>query len=108
LPDVAASLIPPARDMIQAALDEEGCIAYNWSLDPLHPGRVQVFEEWTDEQSLAKHFAGAPYREMGAHLNAAGMVGFNVLKYRSDLAEPVYDEGGVARADFFTAEAAAS
>jgi hypothetical protein len=31
-----------------------------------------------------------------------GIRGADVLKYRIDAAEPVYDETGTARADFFT------
>ncbi len=104
-PEAAVDLIPAGKRFITAALKERGCIAYAWSPDPLRPGRIHVFEEWTDEQALADHFTGAPYRDMGAHLAAAGILGMNVLKYRSDLAEPVYDETGVARADFFTAGA---
>ena len=101
-PAIATQLIVSAEPLIQAALEEDGCVAYSWALDPLHPGRVQVFEEWTGEAALASHFEGRPYRDMGAHLQAAGMIGFAVSKYRCDLSEPVYDERGVARADFFT------
>jgi quinol monooxygenase YgiN len=101
-PAIVSQLIVSAAPLIDAALEEEGCVAYAWSLDPLQPGRVRVFEEWTDEAALAHHFSGAPYRDMGAHLHAAGMLAFAVNKYRSDLSEAVYDEKGEARADFFT------
>jgi quinol monooxygenase YgiN len=101
-PAFVSQMIVSAAPLIRAALDEEGCVAYAWSLDPLQPGRVRVFEEWTDESALARHFSGGPYRDMGAHLRAAGMMGFAVNKYRSDLCEPVYDDKGEARADFFT------
>ncbi|MBT5010599.1 MAG: antibiotic biosynthesis monooxygenase, partial [Gammaproteobacteria bacterium] len=38
-------------------------------------------------------------------LGQFGIRGAEVLKYQIDLAEPVYDETGTARADFFTAKA---
>lgn len=103
-PDVAERLIIEAKPLITAALEEPGCRAYSWAIDPLHPGRVHVFEEWDSEEALAGHFVGRPYVEMGAHLNSgAGILGMQVQKYRFDLAEPVYDDQGRARADFFSA-----
>ena len=35
-------------------------------------------------------------------IGAYGLRGADVLKYRMELAEPVYDPTGVPRADFFT------
>lgn len=99
----ARQMLLDARPLIEAALEEPGCRAYSWSIDPSHPDRVHVFEEWDDEASLAGHFASSPYADMGAHLKKGeGILGFSVQKYRFDRAEPVYDEEGVPRADFFT------
>lgn len=99
----ARQMLLDAQSLIEEARQEPGCRAYSWSIDPAHPDRVHVFEEWDDEASLAGHFAGRPYADMGAHLRSGeGILGFTVLKYRFDHAEPVYDGEGVARADFFT------
>lgn len=92
-----------ARPLIEAALAEPGCVAYVWSFDAEDPGRVRVFEEWTDEVSLKDHFDGAPYADMLKHLGASGIRAAVSAKYRVDLIEPVYGPEGVARADFFTA-----
>lgn len=102
-PDRAEQMIRDAKPLIDAALAEPGCLAYSWAIDPLAPGRVHVFEEWADEAALAGHFSAAPYADMGAHLHAVGILGFDVKKYRVDLIEPVYDDMGTPRADFFTA-----
>lgn len=102
-PEQAEQMIRDAKPYIDAALAEPGCLAYSWAIDPLTPGRVHVFEEWASEEGLAGHFSAAPYAEMGAHLHKTGILGFNVKKYRFDIAEPVYDEAGTPRADFFTA-----
>ncbi len=102
-PGSARSMIEAADPLIAAALEEPGCLAYSWALDPRVPGRIQVFEEWTSEAALQAHFDNAPYKDMGAHLQAGGMGQFAVQKYRSDLAEPVYDDQGIPRAEFFTA-----
>jgi quinol monooxygenase YgiN len=101
-PERSEQLIRDAKPLIGAALGEPGCIAYDWSFSPDQPGRVHVYEEWADEQSLQGHFDGAPYRDMGAHLNGVGILAIQVQKYRFDLAEPVYDDESKPRADFFT------
>lgn len=92
-----------ARPHIDAALAEPGCVAYTWSLDADDPGRVHVFEEWTDEKALRGHFEGRPYANMRDHLGESGILGAVSAKYRVDLIEPVYGPEGTARADFFTA-----
>jgi hypothetical protein len=62
-----------------------------------------VFEEWENEEGLLGHFTGEPYAGMGAHLGqGSGILGMSVQKYRFDLAEPVYDDAGKPRADFFS------
>ncbi|MFA7552748.1 MAG: putative quinol monooxygenase [Spongiibacteraceae bacterium] len=91
-----------AVPLIEGALDEQGCLDYDWCPNPLIAGRVRVFERWTDEESLAAHFQSRWYKEMGETLVEAGMQGVEVLKYQADISEPVYDEGGNPRADFFT------
>lgn len=99
LPDAIIS----AKPLIDAALLEKGCLHYRWAIDPVHEGRVNVFEEWEDEASLKAHFEGAPYKDMLAHLPMDKIRGFDVSKYRFDVKEPVYDSDGKPRADFFTA-----
>jgi quinol monooxygenase YgiN len=102
-PQGTEQMLIDAKPYIDSALEEPGCHAYSWALDPNYPGRVHVFEEWEDEASLAGHFNSKPYVDMGAHLHAGpGILNVAVKKYRCDFDEPVYDENGVARADFFT------
>lgn len=87
---------------IKAALEERGCVAYSWTADLSRPGRICVFEEWTDEAALAVHLSAAPYKNMLAHLGGVGILGADTRKYRVDVSEPVYDPQGRPRADFFT------
>ena len=70
--------------------------------DPLTPGRIRVFERWESQQALENHFNNHWYQDMRVALAQFGIRGADVLKYRIDAAEPVYDETGTARADFFT------
>jgi quinol monooxygenase YgiN len=88
------------RPLIEGALGQDGCLDYDWCPDPRHPGRIRVFERWRDEASLARHFADHWYSDMRVTIGRHGIRGASVAKYRFDLEEPVYDERGVARADF--------
>lgn len=105
-PAHAQRIIEEARPLIEASLEEPGCLAYSWALNPLHPGRIEVFERWTDEAALAHHFTLPNYTVMRTHLRSAGEIKSTSRKYRCDHDEPVYDPTGTPRADFFTAPAA--
>ena len=70
---------------------EPGCLAYCFAADPVTAGRIQVFELWVDEASLAAHFAHQNYRDMRATLGSFGLRGADNKKYRVDHSEPVYE-----------------
>lgn len=82
--------------------DEPGCLAYCFAPDPVVPGRIQVFELWADQESLAAHFTHPNYRNMRTTLGQFGLRGADNKKYRIDHSEPVYDDTRTPRADFFT------
>ncbi|MEM7342187.1 MAG: antibiotic biosynthesis monooxygenase [Actinomycetota bacterium] len=83
--------------------DEPGCEAYCFAPDPCISTRIQVYELWTDEASLAAHFEHPNYLNMRDTLGQCGIVGADTAKFRCDLREPVYDTTMTPRADFFTA-----
>lgn len=83
--------------------EEPGCSAYCFSADPGSDTRVQVYELWDDEASLAAHFVHPNYDRMREVFARFPRTGGEVKKYRCDLSEPVYDDTRTARADFFTA-----
>lgn len=87
---------------MQATRDQAGCIDYVWSADLLVPGRIYVYERWQSEDALRAHFEGPHYRAMRDTIAAHGLRAADVLKYRADQSEPVYDATGTPRADFFT------
>ncbi len=106
-PSTINDVMERCRPLQQATRDDEpGCRAYCFSPDPCVPGRIQVYELWDDEATLAAHFKHENYFNMGATLRAAGMAGADNRKYRCDLSEPVYDPTHTPRADFFTSEGA--
>jgi quinol monooxygenase YgiN len=83
--------------------DEPGCVEYSFAPDSGCPTRVQVFELWADEASLAAHFEHPNFTAMGGVLRRTGRATSSMAKYRTDLSEPVKDPEGRYRADFFTA-----
>ena len=101
-PDQREAALQGARPLIEAALGEPGCLAYVWTADPFDAGRIHVFEEWEDEETLGVHLRAPSYLNMLAHLGAAGIRGAVTQKYRVDLEEPVYDPSGKPRGHFTT------
>ncbi len=92
-----------ATQLMGETRSQQGCRAYVWSSDPATPGRIYVYENWERQEDLAAHLAGPYYSQMLGLLSQYEMLHTDILKYRIDLAEPVYDPEGVPRADFFTA-----
>jgi quinol monooxygenase YgiN len=91
------------RPLQQATRDDEpGCEAYCFAPDPCVDTRIQVYELWVDEASLAAHFEHENYLNMRTALGQCGITGADNHKYRCDLKEPVYDDTRTPRADFFT------
>lgn len=103
-PDKVEEALRSAREHIEGAYTEKGCVHYAWTSDVLNPGRIYVFEEWETGEDFAAHLASHWYADMGAHIRKHGVKAASVKKYRVDLSEPVYDDQGKPRADFFTAK----
>ena len=91
-----------ASSLFAATRTQVGCLDYVWCADPSSPGRVWVYERWSDGPSLAAHLAGPCYRDMLAALGRRGLRSADVAKHRVEQREPVYDASGRPRADFFT------
>jgi quinol monooxygenase YgiN len=103
-PDRAEELIMAAQPIIEEARRKPGYLSYTWSIDPAHPGRVHAFGEWESEAALQSHFDDI-YAKMAAVLAPGGTSSIrsaDVRKYRYDVKEPVQDQSGRLRADFFT------
>lgn len=99
-PAQRAEALASAKVHIDAALAQDGCIAYDWSADGNDPARVNVFEEWESEEALASHFAGPAYAGMRDHIGTFGLTAAASKKYRVDAEGPVYNEQGVATEAF--------
>lgn len=95
-------LLKAGRQFTLDSRAEPGCIHYDWSADPADPEIMHVFEEWADEASLQAHFSANAYLDTLQLFADTCEIEADVRKYRVDRVEPVYDETGKPRADFFT------
>jgi quinol monooxygenase YgiN len=98
----AACLEASAPLQLATRNDEPGCRAYCFAPDPCVEGRIQVYELWDDEASLAAHFMHENYLQMRTMFGQFGLIAADNKKYRCDISEPVYDADRKPRADFFT------
>ncbi|MCG8591308.1 MAG: antibiotic biosynthesis monooxygenase [Proteobacteria bacterium] len=101
-PEQRDRALTTGADLMRETRTQKGCLDYVWSADPAVPGRIYVFERWESTADLAAHLAGEYYRQMREHIGSHGLRAADVHKYAIERFEPVYDETGTARADFFT------
>jgi quinol monooxygenase YgiN len=80
-PAKAEAALADAVEMMKATHEEEGNLAYVFSLDPLVPGQIQLFEKWADEESLAAHSASAHMAEFRPKMGGWGVTGADIKKY---------------------------
>lgn len=99
--DICGEIVRGGAAHIAASRAEAGCVAYDWSVDPLEPGILHVFEEWESEAALGGHFRDPSYHAMRAHLESYELTGFDVKLYSIAGIEPVYDENGQPRDTIF-------
>ena len=86
----------------KATRDEEpGCQAYCFAADPCVPTRIQVYELWDDQPTLAEHFKHQNYEDMKTVLGRHGIVANDNRVYQISADEPVYDRDGMPRETFF-------
>lgn len=99
--ETCTAIIRNGAEYIAQSRDEDGCVAYNWAVDPLDPGLIHVYEEWESEVALLQHFAHASYMAMREHLGRFELTGFDVQIYSVQGVEPVYDADGWPRREIF-------
>jgi quinol monooxygenase YgiN len=101
-PEQRGEALVAGRPHMEATRAQAGCLDYTWTADELTPGRIYVFERWESQADLQAHFEGPHYLAMRNTIASFGLVRADVLKYRPEISEPVYDSTGKARADFFS------
>jgi quinol monooxygenase YgiN len=99
-PETRGEALADARGWIEGALEQPGCLAYAWTLDPHDATHIHVFEEWGSEEALSAHLAGPQYRGMLTHIGAFGVRASSSRKFAVSREGPVYNSHGVASAAF--------
>jgi len=99
-PDRVEKCLIDAQPHIAASRAENGCVAYDWAVNPAVPGRIHVYEEWASEDALAGHFRDPSYAAMRDHIAASGLITARSQKCLVTAIEPVYDPDGNAQAYF--------
>lgn len=79
--------------------DEPGCHAYCFAADPSEPLNIQVYELWTNADSLRTHFDHPNYAAMVTALQSNGIVNSDNRVYSADDRGTVYDDDGTFRYD---------
>ena len=99
--ETCSQIIIGGAEHIASSRAEEGCVAYNWAVDPLEPGKIHVYEEWESEEALLHHFRHASYGAMRTYLDQWELTGFGVLIYSVKGVEAVYGDDGRPRREIF-------
>ena len=94
--DVAVERTAPVQRATRD--DEEGCLAYCFAADRAEPTNIQVYELWTDADSLAAHFAHPNYADMVELLRTSpGFLASDNRLWLADDRGPVYEDGRFRR-----------
>ena len=56
-PEMREQFLSARHDLMRSSREEQGCIEYTFSADPLNPGRVVLFERWASKEDLDNHLA---------------------------------------------------
>src|SRR6476661_7650583 len=54
-PDKRDLFLASRTQMMRVSRAEPGCLEYTFAADPLDPGRVVLYERWTDQDALDAH-----------------------------------------------------
>jgi quinol monooxygenase YgiN len=76
--------------MAEKSLAEDGCSAYGFWQDPADPGRVRVFEEWSDQAALDSHFATPHMADFMAGLGELGISDMELSRYEVSEKKPLF------------------
>jgi len=69
------------KTMMDATLQEDGCISYQFLFNPWDDGEVHIFEEWETQDALDKHFQTAHMATFRKALPAVVTGSFAIKRY---------------------------
>ena len=75
--------------MVAATQVEDGCIAYDFWVDPRDRGRIRVFEEWTSAEANAVHAASEHLATFYTALGGIRVTGGGLVRYEVSAKGPL-------------------
>lgn len=84
--DAAMALVEP---LVTATQAEDGCVAYDFWVDPRDRGRIRVFEEWTSAEANAAHAASEHLATFYAGLGTIRVTGAELVRYEVSAQGPL-------------------
>lgn len=56
-PEMREQFLSTRHELMRSSREEQGCLEYTFSADPLDPARVILFERWASKDDLDVHLA---------------------------------------------------
>lgn len=69
------------KTMMDATIQEEGCITYQFLFNPWNDAEVHIFEEWENQNALDAHFQTVHMAEFRKALPDVVTGNFNIKRY---------------------------
>jgi quinol monooxygenase YgiN len=84
--DAAMAIVEP---LVAATQAEDGCVEYDFWVDPRDRGRIRVFEEWASAEANAVHAASAHLATFYGALGAIRVRGADLVRYEVSAQGPL-------------------
>jgi quinol monooxygenase YgiN len=84
--DAAMAIVEP---LVTATQAEDGCVEYDFWVDPRDRGRIRVFEEWASAEANAVHAASEHLATFYGALGAIRVTGADLVRYEVSAQGPL-------------------
>lgn len=84
--DAAMALVEP---LVAATQVEDGCVEYDFWVDPRDRGRIRVFEEWASAEANAVHAASEHLATFMGALGSIRVTGAGLVRYEVSAQGPI-------------------
>jgi quinol monooxygenase YgiN len=98
--EVRTEMLDAVASLVAKTREEDGCVAYSLSADPVVAQRVVVLEIWATKDAVVTHMQTPTFAELGALMAAFKPTGASLNKYRVDASAPLYGATGAPSFDF--------
>ena len=75
-------VLEACRKMMKATHEESGCIDYVFSVDPIDPTVIHVYERWENDEALQAHFLAPHMKSFRSSMASWGVSEQDILKFQ--------------------------